>query len=212
LSKVLPFPIYNRAVAIEAMFSKARVKALYREEMYREYMSIKPYLPQTCFRVLDIGCGVAGLDFFIHQHYRTNPVELHLLDKSQVEPHVYYMFERKGAFYNSLAVAKSVLTGSGIDGKCVHLIEATDDEVKLPQEMDLVMSLLSWGFPVRPGSTLRTDQLSREFRRWNSEACALCGAGSLDRSLGIHASGWEDGRAAGDHGAPSHGGRGSRLS
>ncbi len=147
LSRILPGSIYNRAVAIEAVFSRTRVKSLYREEMHREYMSIKPFLPPRCLRALDIGCGVAGLDFFICQHYRNHPIELYLLDKTHVESHVYYMFEPKGAFYNSLAVAKSLLTGSGIDGSSIHLIEASDNnEIQVTRKVDLVVSLLSWGF------------------------------------------------------------------
>lgn len=147
IERVVPFSIYNHAVAIEAAFSGTRIKALYREDMRREYLSIRPFLPHKCSSVLDIGCGVAGIDFFIYQHYRETPVQLYLLDKTRVESYVYYLFEEKAAFYNSLDVAKTLLTDSGVDSNSIHLIEASDNNgIGIKHQVSVVVSLLSWGF------------------------------------------------------------------
>ena len=144
---MLPFSIYNQAVIIESIFSKSRIKALYEDDMRKEYLSIRDFLPENCSAILDIGCGVAGIDYFLYQHYDDNELQLYLLDKTHIEQNVYYMFEPKGAFYNSLDVAKAVLTDSGIAANSIHLKEATNNnDIKIERKVDLVISLLSWGF------------------------------------------------------------------
>ena len=97
--------------------------------------------------ILDIGCGVAGIDLFLDKHYMNGEVEFFLLDKSHVEEKIHYLFEEKGAYYNSLKIAKTMLTDNGIDESRVHLIEATDNnEIKINSKVNLVLSLISWGF------------------------------------------------------------------
>jgi SAM-dependent methyltransferase len=147
LSKILPFGIYNPTVAIESVLSRARVKSLYQDDMRREYSSIEPFLPRKCTGVLDIGCGVGGLAFFLYQHYHADPVQLYLLDKTCLASHVYYLFAQKAAFYNSLDVAKVLLTGSGVEPASIHLIEASDNnDIGVMCKVELVLSLISWGF------------------------------------------------------------------
>jgi SAM-dependent methyltransferase len=115
--------------------------------MLKEYLSIRPFLPRRCSNILDIGCGVGGISYFLHKHYNTEGVHLYLLDKSQIERNVYYMFNEKGAFYNSLLVAKAMLIGSGIQENFVHLVEATDNnDINITCKIDLAISLISWGF------------------------------------------------------------------
>lgn len=149
LTKFLPFPtsLYNIVVAIEARFGRARIKQLYQDDMRQEYLTIKPVLPAQCSSVLDIGCGVAGIDVFIQRHYADQPIDFFLLDKSHVEKNVFYLFKPDGAFYNSLDVSRTMLTDNGIDAQRVHLREATEhDGIDVDRKTDLVISLLSWGF------------------------------------------------------------------
>lgn len=140
-------PVFNVAVAAEARVSPSRVKALYTEDMTREYESFRSVLPPTCGRVLDIGCGVAGIDVYVQRHYGDRGIDFYLLDRTEVEPKVFYLFEARGAYYNSLDVAKDLLTANGIAPRRVHLLEATDaGDIRLDGTVDVVLSLLSWGF------------------------------------------------------------------
>ncbi|PLS79248.1 MAG: hypothetical protein CYG59_14275 [Chloroflexi bacterium] len=155
LHNLLPFqtPLYNIVVATEARLRKTRTKALYVEDMCKEFQSIQHVLPQTCSAILDIGCGVAGIDVLLHRHYGNPSPHFYLLDKSHVEKAVWYLFKSDGAFYNSLDVVKQVLRTNGIAEDHIHVREATNDyRMPLDTPMDLVLSLLSWGFhyPVAP--------------------------------------------------------------
>lgn len=169
--KLLPAFTYNRRVALEARLRARSIKRLYLADMHDEYQSIKDYLPETCSNILDIGCGMAGIDLLLQRHYSATSLDLFLLDKSEVNDNVYYMYEARGSFYNSLSVATDLLIRNGIERDRVHTIEATDDNrIEIDRSLDLVISMISWGFhyPVetylervhallRPGGTLILD-------------------------------------------------------
>jgi hypothetical protein len=90
---------------------------------------------------------VAGIDVFIQRHYAHQPVEFFLLDRSEVAQTVFYSFQSRGAFYNSLEVAREMLTMNGVPAERIHLLEATmENEIRVPRRIDLAISLLSWGF------------------------------------------------------------------
>lgn len=140
-------PLYNLVVALESRLGKARTKALYAADMFQEYQSLAQVLPAKCTAVLDIGCGVAGIDVFLYRHYQTQPVHFYLLDKSHVEKQVWYLFNNDGAFYTSLPVAKRVLVHNGVPEHRVHALEAdTQHMITIGTKVDVIISLLSWGF------------------------------------------------------------------
>lgn len=142
-----PVPLFNLAVAVESRFGAERVKRLYASDMVAEYETIRSSLPPRCSTMLDIGCGVAGIDVFLDRHYADQAPAFYLLDKSQVERNVYYLFKPKAAFYNSLEIARTVLTSNGIPPERVHLLTATErNEIGVERPIDLVISLISWGF------------------------------------------------------------------
>ncbi len=147
--KLLPFstPLYNLAVAIESRVGRERVKRLYAQDMEQEYQSIRSVLPQVSSAVLDVGCGVAGIDVYIYRHYVRQSIDFYLLDRSQIDKRVYYLHTARGSFYNSLDVAHDLLTENGIPPDQIHLLEATDTyAINVYTDIDLVVSLLSWGF------------------------------------------------------------------
>lgn len=147
VNKILPFSIYKRVVAIEAKIAPKRIKTLYERDMTKEYLSIKDYLPETCDSILDIGCGIGGIDVFLSKHYGDKQPIFYLLDKTRIENDIFYGFEPKGEFYNSLDLAKTMLMSNGIAEKYIHLVEATDkNEIHISDKVDLVISLISWGF------------------------------------------------------------------
>ena len=148
IRKILPrSTYYNQLVTIEALCGKNRIKQLYQSDMQNEYNSIKNCLPKTCHTVLDIGCGVAGIDVFIQRHYDHNEVDFLLLDKSRLESRIFYGFRRKGEFYNSLSVAKNLLSLNGIPESNILVIESTDtNEININEQIEFAISLYSWGF------------------------------------------------------------------
>lgn len=148
-NRVLPFetPLYNVVVAVESRLRRRQIKALYAQDMRREYQTFRRCLPERCNAVLDVGCGVAGIDVLIARHYPDRDPRFFLLDKSHVEKNVFYLFKRQGAFYNSLDVARTLLTGNGVPPECVRLLEANErNEINIDAQVDLVLSLISWGF------------------------------------------------------------------
>lgn len=143
----VPSRMYNFAVTLEALFTKSRVKRLFQEDMEREYGVIKPHLPEHARAILDIGCGVAGIDVFLAQHYRQDTPKIYLLDKTEMPKKVYYGLEQKGCYYNSLDIAKELLTENGVAAGDIITQEAgNDSRIHFNEKFDLVISLISWGF------------------------------------------------------------------
>jgi len=146
-NKIFPFSFYNNLVKYEANTNPSRIKALYENDMRREYLSIVKYLPKSCSTILDIGCGLAGIDIFFHRHYQDKSPVFYLLDKTYTEGNVYYGFKSKGAFYNSLKMAQTMLINNGLSFKNIHTLEANkNNDINIDCKIDLVISLISWGF------------------------------------------------------------------
>lgn len=148
INKYGPWSYYEKAVAWEAGFRKEQIKDLFQQDIYNEYLKIRDHLPSTCNSLLDIGCGVGGIDLFLFRHYHQNPsLQLYLLDKTLINKRVFYNYRSKGAFYNSLPATKNVLNMNGIPAENIHLLEATEDNrIDIAQKVDVVISLISWGF------------------------------------------------------------------
>ena len=141
-------PIYNQAVEFEAFLFPGRTKRLFSADMEREYDNLKKYLPERPENILDIGCGVAGIDILLYKHYSQkdcNP-SFYLLDKTEINSKVYYGLEKEAAYYSSLDVAKQLLIENGVDKLKIFIQEATGSPVFLNKKFDLVISLISWGF------------------------------------------------------------------
>lgn len=144
----------------------------YGEMMGAEFAEITPHLPLRAAAVLDIGCGVGGLDVLLSRHYaqQGGAPQLYLVDKTEVSPRIYYGFHPSAAVYNSLAVTGELLAANGVDAAHVHLIDAADFAAQVPGGLDVALSLYAWGFhfPVdtyldavherlRPGGVLILD-------------------------------------------------------
>jgi len=147
LKKLCPWQLDHFVVGLESRWQPKRIKRLYNEDFEREYRILAPVLPADCSRMLDIGCGVAGIDVLLHRHYADQNPAVMLLDKTHVEHSIYYGFKHRGAFYNSLDVAREVLTSNGIPEDGIHVIHATNDHrIDVDGPIDLIISLISWGF------------------------------------------------------------------
>lgn len=133
---------------VEAILRKTEIHQAYREEMAAEFESILPFLPDPCHRILDIGCGLGVINLHVHRHYEGDePSDYYLLDRTDLADGLSYGFKNRGEFYNSLSLTKALLSLNGIPERSIHLIEAPCDlENEIPNRLDLVLSLISWGF------------------------------------------------------------------
>jgi SAM-dependent methyltransferase len=144
----IPFLTYNHMVLFEAWFFKSRIKRLFSEDMECEYESIRKSLPENPASVLDIGCGVAGIDVMLIRHYEKEgkKVNFYLLDKTELNKKVFYGLEKTAAYYNSLDVARDFLIANGASKENIHTQEVAGNPIFQGKQFDLVISLISWGF------------------------------------------------------------------
>lgn len=109
----------------------------YEDRLQEQFDLIKPFLPATVARILDIGCGMAGIDVLLKAHYPT--AELWLLDGDGDDPRTGWN-SSLGAF-NSRLVADEFLGANGV--KADRWINI---DTKEHLQADLVISLASWGY------------------------------------------------------------------
>jgi SAM-dependent methyltransferase len=135
---------------VERLRRRTIAKA-YTDELLAEYDQLRPYLPAAAGSLLDVGCGIAGIDALLYRHYLASarPVQVHLLDKEGTSE-VYYGFRDAAAFYNSLDLARAFLVANGVADDHVHTFDANATGFPRGTRYDLIISLLSWGhhYPV----------------------------------------------------------------
>lgn len=149
INRLIPWLIFNTILMMEIFIrNKVLIENQFNKDMENEYEDIKPWLPGSASVILDIGCGIGGIDVLLHRHYNCDPkIAFYLLDKTNIRKRVYYGFEEKSAFYNSLDVTEQLLSQNGIPRKNIHLLESTPDlRINVGTDVALVISLFSWGF------------------------------------------------------------------
>ncbi len=108
------------------------------------------WLPESCSDILDIGCGMAGIDVLLYRHY--GKPFLFLLDgDGQVESRADKInFHPEGMKpFNDMAAMKELLELNKVDlGQVFTLPIGYEGD---PRRVDLCISLLSWGwhYPVK---------------------------------------------------------------
>ena len=126
---------HKLSINLKEFFFLTKIKSIFNKDIHKEYSEIKTYLPKKIDSILDIGCGVAGIDILISNHYHNN-IGIHLIDKTQVDKNIYYRFKQKGSFYNSLELSRKLLEFNGIDHKKIHLQEATpNNQIKSKKDL-----------------------------------------------------------------------------
>ncbi|MFT6946110.1 MAG: SAM-dependent methyltransferase [Vicingaceae bacterium] len=136
----------NSILKANDLLSRDSIRSVYHNDMVSEFESIKNELPESAENVLDIGCGIAGIDILISRHYG-HKVNICLLDKSTIDNDLHYGFEKRGSFYNSLALSKKVLVDNGVHEANVFVQEATNgNTINFDKKFDLIISIISWGF------------------------------------------------------------------
>lgn len=138
--------LYKASVALKAFLFSSRIQEEFWADMEVEYEKLRPVLPFRARAILDIGCGIAGIDVFLYRHY-SGDANLFLIDKTDTDRRIYYGMQERGAFYNSLNVSREVLEMNGVPSASIHIQEATpDNAINFKESFDIILSLLSWGF------------------------------------------------------------------
>ena len=98
--------------------------------------------------ILDIGCGVAGIDAMLARHYAQlgKHIDFYFLDKTEINEKVYYGLEKTASYYNSLDVARNLVSANGVESKRIHTQEVSGSPIFPGTQFDVVISLISWGF------------------------------------------------------------------
>jgi SAM-dependent methyltransferase len=152
-------PALDAVIALESQWRGGAVRRAFNRDMAREYAEIRPHLPRRAEAILDIGCGVGGIDVLLHRHYapprRPGAEEheeggaprLYLADRTETSGEVYYGFAERGAFYNSFEATRRLLVANGVPETALRLREVGEEcRLDVPEPLDLVISLISWGF------------------------------------------------------------------
>jgi SAM-dependent methyltransferase len=120
----------------------------YKKDMQFEYDEIKDFLPVKVNNILDIGCGIGGIDVLLSQHYKSQETHFYCLDRTQIDS-IFYGFNKTAAFYNSLENTKQFLQLNEV--RNINILEANSRyTIPTDEKFDLIISLISWGyhFPV----------------------------------------------------------------
>ena len=134
-------------LCLEGWLRRRSIEKGYVREIEADFREIRPYLPRNAASIMDVGCGIAALDALLFQHYEQQVRILHLVDRSQISKNVYFGFQHQAAFYNSLERATKTLMANGVPEDRIRTIEAPPDgQLRGIAPLDLVISILSWGF------------------------------------------------------------------
>lgn len=140
--------------------------AEYGTELHRTFDSFSHLLPLIAENVLDIGCGMAGIDVLLGNHFPH--ADLWLLDKDGTSQTINCGFNERAddfAHYHDFIGAFELLSANGIDLNRVRPVDIGSAEFP-ERDFDVVISLLSWGFHypidtyapiVRPGGVIIAD-------------------------------------------------------
>jgi SAM-dependent methyltransferase len=122
------------------------VAQAYWEGMQEDYESLGPYLPERVSSMLDIGCGLGGIDLMLYRHYAEFGPTVALLDREGVSDSVYYGYAPEAAHYASLELARRFLVENGVPSEAVATFNADGDGYPAGRQFDLIISVVSWGF------------------------------------------------------------------
>jgi SAM-dependent methyltransferase len=147
-----------------------KVARAFAEGLERDMNSLRPFMPERAESVLDIGCGLGGIDLLLHRYYAPESPSLALLDRDSLSPEVFYGYEDVAASYSSLAHAREFLEENGVPEGDIETFDAAGDGYPAGGRFDLILSLISWGFhyplstylnevdaSLAPGGTLIVD-------------------------------------------------------
>lgn len=145
----------------------------------RTFLSMRPFLPETCADFLDIGCGIGGVAMLVARHYPT--ATAHLIDGEAEGER--YSYRPDGKPWASVGVALRLFAGH-MPGRTVR---AWPPDPALTVPCELIYSNCSWGHhfaidtylglarrSLRPSGILITDLRRREIGEHGRDALRTC--------------------------------------
>lgn len=138
--------LYSRVVTprLSRIF-RSRIARRYSNDLQNDYEDIQKVIPAHSQNILDIGCGIAGIDAYIFRGAADPKPAMWLLDKDGVSD-LYYGFESDASFYNSLEKAREFLIANGVPDQNIRTVNILTESFPETVEFDVVISLISWGF------------------------------------------------------------------
>ena len=139
------------SIHIEPRFRSKAIIRKYEEIMIREFGTLRNHIGTNVSTVVSIGPGLAGLEVMLSHYINSiddSYPEIILVDKSGIDP-IHFGYHRHAAVYNSLELAKRILTANGHPAENVKAIDASSANCLLDTHagtVDLITSLLAWGF------------------------------------------------------------------
>lgn len=145
----VPYIRYQRSRYAERKVpDPAEVKRRYAAHVAEDYAWMAPHLPERVETILEIGCGMAALQVFLHERYPG--ARLELLDGDTVSNAGGAGYSTTPDVYNSRARTEELLAANGVTVSRWYDIGTKD-----LLEADLIISMASWGYHY-PLATYRT--------------------------------------------------------
>lgn len=133
------------------------VKRRYVADIEAEFAQMEPYLPDEVESIIDVGCGMAGIDVLLKRKFPE--ARLTLLDSDGENLYHYDAgwgglggWHTDMAPYTNRAAAESLLAANGF-----QVDKWMDVGTNEGLDADLIVSLYSWGFHY-PLSTYKVDR------------------------------------------------------
>ena len=98
-----------------------KIARAFTEGLERDLESLRPFLPERASRLLDIGCGLGGIDILLYHHYAPDPPTVALLDRRLLED-------------------------NGVAPDAITTWDPDVDGYPRERSFDLIVSIISWGF------------------------------------------------------------------
>lgn len=166
----LPYLQIQRGAIANLQSDRNAWTEAYLKSLEFDFAVIKPSLPASADRILDIGSGMAGIDILLAKHFRQP--EVWLLDGDDDHP----VMVRHAQTFNDMGVARRFLTVNGV----FSIVTMSPALELAPAPCDLIISLQSWCFhynpetyldyvraSTRPGTVLILDVRS-DYRTWRN--------------------------------------------
>jgi hypothetical protein len=131
--------------------------ALYQRDLRSTYDEIKPFLPDRCFQLLDIGSGLGGIDVLLYRHYEWTP-DVEIVHKEWLRgPYVVLLdgendppvMNLHRQTFNNMRVAQDFQTKNGVPSNR-FMYYTPDSEIFATEQFDLIVSFGSWCFHYEP--------------------------------------------------------------
>lgn len=139
--------VYNRYV-VKSVSERKRISALYFQDMDRTFEGLRDYLPSKADNILDIGCGMGGIDLFLYNHFGPG-INIFLLDSHKTDLDINIGFHQDAdsfSFYNDFDLSRLYLSENGVLESSIHTVNIEADQFPSDRKFDVIISLLSWGF------------------------------------------------------------------